>query len=122
MIKVCISGYYGFDNAGDEAILFAMIRGLRKEFPNIEISVLSNEPEKTAAAYGVTAYDRWKWWQIHKAIMSSDILISGGGGLLQDVTGKKSIMYYTQVMKMALRRKRPVFIFSQGVGPVNDSW
>lgn len=122
MTKVCISGYYGFDNAGDEAILLAMIQGLQKEFPDIEISVLSNNPEKTEAEYGVKAYDRWKWWQIQKAIMEADILISGGGGLLQDVTGRKSIMYYTHVMKMALHRKRPVFIFSQGVGPVNDNW
>lgn len=122
MTKVCISGYYGFDNAGDEAILLAMIQGLQKEFPDIEISVLSNAPEKTEAEYGVKAYDRWKWMQINKAIMEADILISGGGGLLQDVTGRKSIMYYTHVMKMALHRKRPVFIFSQGVGPVNDNW
>ncbi len=122
MIRVCISGYYGFDNAGDEAILLAMIESLRREFPDIEITVLSDKPEKTAAAYGVKAYDRWKWWQIHKAIMASDIMLSGGGGLLQDVTGKKSILYYTHIMKMAVRRRRPLFIFSQGVGPVNDKW
>ncbi len=122
MTKVCISGYYGFDNVGDEAILLSMIENLRQEFPDIEIAVLSDKPAETAAEYGVEAYDRWKWGQIHKAIMASDILLSGGGGLLQDATGKKSIMYYTHIMKMAMRRKRPVFIFSQGVGPVTDSW
>ncbi|MEG1496430.1 MAG: polysaccharide pyruvyl transferase family protein [Clostridiales bacterium] len=122
MTKVCISGYYGFDNLGDEAILLSMIHLLKKEFADIEITVLSDKPEKTAATYGVEAYDRWKWWQIHKAIMGSDIFISGGGGLLQDVTGKKSLLYYTHIMKMAKHRKRPVFIFSQGIGPIDSTW
>ena len=39
MTKVCISGYYGFDNVGDEAILLSMIENLRQEFPDIEIAV-----------------------------------------------------------------------------------
>lgn len=122
MTKVCISGYYGFDNAGDEAILLSMIQELRANFEGIEIVVLSDKPEKTAETYGVEAYNRWKWMEIHKALKSSDMLISGGGGLLQDVTGKKSLLYYTNIMRMARHRRKPVFIFAQGIGPVNSKW
>ncbi|MFZ5753320.1 MAG: polysaccharide pyruvyl transferase CsaB, partial [Bacillota bacterium] len=44
MSRVVLSGYYGFNNAGDEAILYAIIRTLRKIEPEIEITVLSNDP------------------------------------------------------------------------------
>ena len=47
------------------------------------------------------------------------MLISGGGGLLQDVTGPKSIIYYLGVVLMARLLGKPVFFYAQGIGPVN---
>ena len=32
-MKVLLSGYYGFDNAGDEAVLFAIIQALHAAVP-----------------------------------------------------------------------------------------
>ena len=39
-MKVVISGYYGFDNLGDEAILKSIIIALKEADKNIEITVL----------------------------------------------------------------------------------
>ncbi|ANU13985.1 CsaB protein [Planococcus halocryophilus Or1] len=119
-MRVVLSGYYGFDNVGDEAILYAIIHSLKEYDPNIEIMVLSNKPEKTAETYRVQAVNRWSLREVRAAIKSSDGLISGGGSLLQDKTGRKSIPYYAGVMKIAQQLKKPVFVYAQGMGPIDS--
>lgn len=118
--KLVLSGYYGFDNAGDEAVLLSILQQLKKQ--NITPVVLSNNPEKTTSLYNVESYHRMKLSEIKKAIRTSDGLISGGGSLLQDVTSLKSSFYYLAIMKIAHFYKKPVFFYSQGVGPLNRKW
>ena len=119
--NVVLSGYYGFNNAGDEAVLYSIINSLRKLDGNIEITVLSNKPADTAKSYGVKAVNRWKLADVTQAIRASDLLISGGGSLLQDVTSKNGILYYLGIMGIARILRKPVFIYSQGIGPVSHS-
>lgn len=116
-MRVVLSGYYGFDNVGDEAILYSIIHALRDVRPDVNITVLSNEPEETRKTYGVEAVNRWKLKEVATAIKDSDGLISGGGSLLQDETGMKSIPYYTGIMKLAKWLGKPVFVYAQGMGP-----
>ena len=118
-MHIVLSGYYGFDNVGDEAILLSIITALRKEQPDVAITVLSNNPEVTAKTYGVAAVNRWKLGEISKVLKVADGLISGGGSLLQDQTGMKTIPYYCLVMRIAKFRKTPVFVYAQGMGPIN---
>lgn len=120
-MRVVMSGYFGFDNVGDEAILFSIIRALRKWEPAVEITVLSNNPEETAATYGVQAVNRWKLAQIRTVLKSADGLISGGGSLMQDQTSGKTIPYYAGIIKMAQLANVPVFVYAQGMGPINKS-
>lgn len=118
-MRIVLSGYYGFDNVGDEAILYSIIQALKNEDATIDITVLSNQPEKTKATYGVHAVDRWNLKQITRAIKESDGLISGGGSLLQDKTGFRSVPYYAGIMKIAQWLRKPVFIYAQGMGPID---
>ncbi|WP_261131762.1 polysaccharide pyruvyl transferase CsaB [Bacillus sp. Marseille-Q3570] len=118
-MKLVISGYYGFNNIGDEAILASIIQSLREIQPDIEIVVLSNKPEVTKSTYGVEAIDRWKFKVILKALKDSDGLISGGGSLLQDQTGWKSVPYYSGIMYLAKLLKKPVYMYAQGIGPLD---
>ena len=97
-MKVLISGYYGFYNIGDEAILKSIIEALRNEDPNIDIVVLSNDVEYTKNTYKVNAINRWKLNEIYKELLKCDGLISGGGSLFQDVTSSRSILYYTGII------------------------
>ncbi|WLR49019.1 polysaccharide pyruvyl transferase CsaB [Halobacillus litoralis] len=117
-MKVVLSGYYGFDNTGDEAIVKSMIQHLRTFDPDIQIIVLSQNPSKTETDYGVSAVDRWNYKEIIRALKESDGLISGGGSLLQDATGPRSVLYYTGIMHMAKWLRKPVFIYAQGMGPI----
>ncbi|MFA7468088.1 MAG: polysaccharide pyruvyl transferase CsaB [Desulfotomaculaceae bacterium] len=117
--RVVISGYYGFNNLGDEAVLYSMLHSLRRVVPGIEITVLSNDPSATAREYGVTAVDRWNMRAVAGAIRRSQLLISGGGSLLQDVTGLQSLLYYLVIIWTARLLRRPVMYYAQGIGPVN---
>lgn len=122
MPKIVISGYYGFDNLGDEAVLYSIINSLRKKDPNIKITVLSNNPEKTSKVYNVQAVSRWNLKDIIKTIKDSDMLISGGGSLIQDVTSYKSLIYYLMVIAIAKILGKKVFFYAQGFGPVTRWW
>jgi polysaccharide pyruvyl transferase CsaB len=115
---VVLSGYYGFDNAGDEAVLYSIIKELRRLKPELKIIVLSNNPVKTKFTFGVEAVTRWHLPSVVSVIREASLLISGGGSLLQDVTGPKSIIYYLGVVGIAQAMRVPTFFYSQGIGPV----
>ncbi|MFZ3578286.1 polysaccharide pyruvyl transferase CsaB [Virgibacillus sp. DJP39] len=117
-MRIVLSGYYGFDNVGDEAILFSIIKSLKNENPEVRITVLSNNPEATKQTYHVDAVNRWKLKEIRNVLKQADGLISGGGSLLQDETGIKSIPYYAGIIKIAKWYKKPVFVYAQGMGPI----
>lgn len=116
--RIVISGYYGFGNFGDEAILSVLISRLKKM--GFEIVVLSSNPRKTSMDYFVNSIKSFDFYQVAGLIKQSDILISGGGSLLQDVTSLKSLIYYLWVIATALRYKKKVIIFAQGIGPINN--
>lgn len=118
MYKILISGYYGFNNIGDESILRAVIASLQSKLSDIDITVLSKNPESTEERYGVKSVNRKSITSILKAVKQCDILISGGGSLLQDVTSKRSILYYLLIMWLAIFLRKKVFIYSQGIGPI----
>lgn len=99
---VIICGYYGFENMGDEAVLSHTIRLLRKE-GYTEIGVLSAAPQKTAAAHGVTAYQRTALSAIRKNGKRGGIFLLGGGNLLQNETSDRSLSYYIAMLRFASR-------------------
>ncbi|MBQ2837281.1 MAG: polysaccharide pyruvyl transferase CsaB [Peptococcaceae bacterium] len=119
-MRVLLSGYYGFDNAGDEAVLYAIVQALRAEKPDIDITVLSNQPEQTSEQFGVKSVNRWGKIALLKAVKNCDVFISGGGSLLQDVTSKNGILYYLGLIKLAQVMKKKVMIYAQGIGPVHN--
>ncbi len=118
--NLLISGYYGFNNIGDESILRAVIDNLKSRVPEASITVLSQDPASTKEKYQVDSVDRRSILSILKALWYCDILISGGGSLLQDVTSKRSIFYYLFIMWAARLLRKKVLIYSQGIGPINS--
>ncbi len=114
-----ISGYYGYGNSGDEALLLAMIQHLKNQLPSAKICVLSKEPKETEATYGVSAVHRYRYFAIKKAIKKAKLFISGGGSLLQDVTSSRSLRYYLILLKEAQKAGTPIMLYANGIGPVN---
>lgn len=111
-MTVLVSGYYGFGNLGDEALLSGMLSELRTE----RLTVLSQYPARTRALHGVGSVHRLTGLS---ALLGHDALISGGGGLLQDRTSSRSLRYYLGVIALAKRLGKRVVVFGQSVGPLS---
>ena len=116
--RVVMSGYYGFSNAGDDAILEAIQQAIHEASDDIAVTVLSNDPELTQKQYGMEAIPRFRIWSVFSALRHSDALLSGGGSLLQDTTSTRSLLYYLSVIRCAELLGKPVMLYANGIGPV----
>jgi len=117
--RLLISGYYGFKNAGDEAILDAFIRSTKDLPCPVSVTVLSNTPEETASKHGTPAVYRFNMLSVLRALWRSDALVSGGGSLLQDKSSTRSIIYYLSIIRLARLMRKPVMLYANGIGPVD---
>lgn len=118
MSEIVLSGYYGFGNAGDEAMLLSILEAIERERPGSSVTVISGRPEDTEKKYQVKAVHRFDYIGMIGALRKADLLLSGGGSLLQDVTSRRSIFYYLSIIKLAQWLKVPTMLFAQGIGPV----
>ena len=116
---VVICGAYGHGNAGDEAILEAIIEEMRSLDPYKPITVLSRNPKETRQLRGVDAYHRFNFPKIRSLMKVSELYINGGGSLIQDVTSRRSLDYYLYTIAEAKRQRCKVYMYGCGIGPVN---
>ncbi len=116
--SVVMSGYYGFSNAGDDAILESIRAAVRRVSDEVAITVLSNDPPLTRRQYGVPAIPRFRLGKVRKALKKCDALLFGGGSLLQDTTSTRSLLYYLGVIRCAKALGKPVMLYANGIGPV----
>ncbi len=128
-MKIVISGFYGVGNTGDEAILESIIVNLRDRLKDPDITVFSLSPRKTASQHHVKSiYRGWRhdFKEKVNALRGSDLLISGGGGLLQDTYPTRFLFgplpYYLLIVFLAKLCGTKVMFFSQGIGPVSSTW
>lgn len=116
---VVMSGYYGFNNTGDEAIMLSMHKNIQQMGDNYHITVLSNKPQETKEKYGIEAVYRFGVKDVLHAIKNCDVLLSGGGSLLQDSTSTRSLMYYLSITAAAKCMRKKVMLYANGIGPVS---
>ena len=115
-MKVLVSGYYGFGNLGDEALLSGLLSVLRGA--GHDVTVLSQVPEATERLHGVRAVSRLAG--APGALLRCEAFVSGGGGLLQDKTSFRSLQYYLGLVSTAKRLGKRVFVYGQSVGPLSE--
>jgi polysaccharide pyruvyl transferase CsaB len=116
-IQAVLCGYYGKGNGGDEALLVSMLEMLP---PQVKPLVLSAEPRATSKSYGVKSYDRMNSGSVVRALKESQILILGGGSLIQDATSMRNSIYYGGLMGLARQFGLQTMAIAQGIGPVNQ--
>ncbi|MFH0886543.1 MAG: polysaccharide pyruvyl transferase CsaB [bacterium] len=103
-MRYVVLGYYGYNNAGDEAL---------KEVLFKQISALDDKADIKFHS------SRSKLFSVFSDIRRADVAIAGGGGLLQDVTGSLTIPYYLGLLYFAKILRKKAFMLGQGLGPVN---
>lgn len=122
MNNIVISGYYGSKNAGDEAMLSAIVEVLTDLNPKLNITVISANPEDTRTRHGVNAVGWLDIFRIARSLWGADLLISGGGSLLQNVTSRRSLYYYLMIIWLAELLNTPVMLYAQGIGPIRGGF
>ncbi len=118
--EILISGYYGFKNSGDDALLEAIINDIKKHKESPNITVLSANPRETAKRYRVNAINRFNVIALVRHMKKAGMLISGGGTLIQDTTSTKSLIYYLGVISLAIKHGVKVMLYSNGIGPLRN--
>src|SRR5262249_32344055 len=126
--RFVLAGYYGFGNAGDEAILASIVGRLRALRPDAEICVVSGEPDETSRRFAVDAV----FWRdplaLEDAVRQADLVVIGAGGLFHDYWGFPAdalltdahwgLSYYAAPAALALLHEKPLMLYAVGVGPL----
>jgi polysaccharide pyruvyl transferase CsaB len=116
--KVLLLGYYGYGNSGDEAVLLTIAQSLAKEGHSPGVLTSSKEAtERLLSPTPVRTFSRMSLGGVLQGILWSDLLVLGGGSLLQDVTGPMSLRYYIAIIQLAKLFGKPYVFFAQGLGP-----
>lgn len=115
-----ICGAYGMDNAGDDAVLAAIVDELRRIDRDIPITVMARQPKKTASRFGVEAVHPLRPRRWLAAMKRASLFLSGGGSLLQDVTSRRSLFYYLTAIRLAKKQGCRVMLYGCGIGPLKS--
>lgn len=113
---VCICGYYGFGNTGDEVLLGEAIKRARKRF-GCGITAFTKSPGGDRYRFGVRCVSRSNILSMIRAIRKSRRLIFGGGTLFQDSTSLRSFFYYALIAEIAIRCGALIEFWGSGLGP-----
>ena len=116
-MKILICGYIGGGNCGDEAICDRLTAILQKG--GNEVILLSLTPEQTSLFHHSPALPRYSL-AIVSSIRSSDLVILGGGTLLQEESSRRSALYYLGIGRLAAILGTP-WVLMGGIDPLAGS-
>jgi polysaccharide pyruvyl transferase CsaB len=120
VFRVGITGSYGGLNLGDEAILQSIVAQLRKDLPQVEITVFSRDADDTKRRHGIeraVAVRKLSRAEITPEVERLDLLILGGGGILYDADART----YLREVQIAREKRVPVMVYAIGAGPLTHA-
>lgn len=118
---VIVSGYYGFGNIGDDAMLRSIVDNLKEQRPGTSILALSRDPVDTAQNYGVSAINRKNMFKVYSSMRKAKLFVYGGGNIIQDSTSSRSLLFYLGTAWLAKKLKLKIMFYANGIGPINKS-
>ncbi|MXW39729.1 MAG: polysaccharide pyruvyl transferase CsaB [Synechococcus sp. SB0668_bin_15] len=113
--RVLLCGYYGERNLGDDALLATLLALLPTA---CSVVVTAQDHRQVQAQFGVVTCPRGEPVRLLWTLMRSQVLVLGGGSLLQDSTSRRSLLYYVSLILAARLLGRPVLLWGQGLGPL----
>ena len=118
MFDLCIAGYAGCGNLGDDALLCGLLEGLLAAgTPARRVAVLSGRPRLDTRRFGVRCFNRKDPFAVLFVLLRSRVFVLGGGTLLQNRTGARSLFYYRSLLRLA-RLCRCQTVLLGGIGPL----
>ena len=115
-----VCGAYGRGNAGDDAILEAIVTELRQVDPDLPVWVLSRNPKDTRLTYRVNSIYTFAFPRFLARMRKTRLYINGGGSLMQDVTSHRSLWFYLFTISAAKRLGNRVMMYGCGIGPIHS--
>lgn len=112
---VFLCGYYGFCNMGDDVLLLRSIERARKKYPALPVTALTASPWHSHRKFGVRCVPRNSLISVFREIERAEIVVFGGGTLLQNATSRRSLWYYLFVLRLAEKRGKRVELWGNGV-------
>ncbi len=113
-MKVLLVGYYGYENFGDEL----MLKSIQDFLDKVQIEYVITMPHKVSE----NTISRFNPFEVIPAIVKSDAVVVGGGGILQDITSTRSFLYYYSFLEAALLFNKPIILFANSIGPVKKKF
>ena len=117
---VVLCGAYGQNNAGDEAVLKAVLAELRSIDPDMPLWVMTRKPKQTRLAYRTGAIYTFNFPAFWRRMAKCRLYINGGGSLIQDVTSHRSLWFYLFTLSSARRLGCRVMMYGCGIGPIRS--
>ncbi len=114
-----VCGAYGRGNAGDDAILEAIVRELRQLDPDLPVWVLSRNPDSTRLTYRVNSIYTFHIPRFLWRMGKTRLYINGGGSLMQDATSRRSLWFYLFTISAAKLLGNRVMMYGCGIGPIH---
>ena len=118
---VLLCGYYGFGNMGDDLLLDAAIKRSASRFPHMPVTALTAGGRRDARRYGVRCVRRWSLFSVMREIRISEVVVFGGGTLLQNSTSRRSLWYYLFILRYAERKGKRTELWGNGIGEIFGS-
>ncbi len=115
MPHLLLAGHFGCGNLGDDAIMLGFVGSLTGDY---ELTLMSGAPEVTFRNYNIRSVPRRDFNVFKYEMERADALVFCGGSVFQDVTSAGSVGYYAQLVKIAKKLGKKVFMVGQGVGPL----
>ena len=117
---VILCGAYGQDNAGDEAVLKAMLAELRAVDPDLPLWVMTRKPAQTRKECRAGAIFTFNIPAFCRRMRKCRLYANGGGSLMQDVTSNRSLWFYLFTLSAAKRMGCKVMMYGCGIGPIRS--
>ncbi|MDX1449568.1 MAG: polysaccharide pyruvyl transferase family protein, partial [Acidimicrobiia bacterium] len=130
-MRIALTGYYGFGNAGDDAILQSIVAVLRRAGVT-DVTVITypggdlDDVRRLAAVHAVDGADLE---EVDRAIGRADRLVIGGGGLIQDYLPTdpddrfserhSNLGFWSTLAILARAKGVPTMTWALGVGPLS---
>ncbi|MEN3009034.1 polysaccharide pyruvyl transferase family protein [Pseudothermotoga sp.] len=121
MKAATLFGYYGYDNLGDELLCQQSIKMLKEAHFDKIYLLVNRKKVKDFLQTGILPIDRFDLTKVFQAIFKSDVVVCGGGGILQDQTSLKSLLYYSSLILISLALGKPVLLLANSLGPLKHT-